>query len=66
MANRITLSIMPTANGRHRPDLYQAPTVGPDMPDEEAGEVIGDFLRMLRDNKIIAGEDMLELNVRIF
>lgn len=66
MAQRINISIMPTINGRRRADLHALPTVGPDMPDAEVGEVLGDYLRSLQDVDIHVGADSIELELRIY
>lgn len=58
------ISIMPTIDGRRRPDLHRCPTVSDDLPDEQVGEIMGDFLRNLGDHGIQVGPNMVELNIR--
>lgn len=66
MNKRITISIMPTINGIRRPDLYATPTVKLDMPDEEVGEVMGDFFRTMQSKGVDMQGDLIELQLRIY
>lgn len=62
MADRTALSLMPTVNGRRRPDLHRMPGISPNPSDEEIGEVLGDCLRYLQHLRDQG--DLVELNIR--
>lgn len=44
---RAMISIMPTIDGRRRPDFYHSATMTTDLPDEAMGEAIGDCMRAI-------------------